>query len=75
MNYCVGIVNHEEYSLVRDLPNDDKEKTLTLKRGDKDKDRDYKKMDEMRKKLHTDDDCKLFFLIANFLIRRYQYRE
>lgn len=68
MNYCVGIVNHDEYSLVRDMSNDEKDKTLTLKRGDKDKDRDYKKMDEMRKKLHTDDDCKQFIFIVNFSI-------
>jgi talin len=52
----IGIANHDEYSLVRDLPEEEKEKTLTLRRADKDKTRDYKKMDEMRKKLHTDDD-------------------
>lgn len=55
-----GISNHDEYSLVRDLPEEEKEKTLTLKRADKDKTRDYKKMDEMRKKLHTDDDRSCF---------------
>ena len=27
-----GITNHEEYSLVRDLPEDEKEKMMTLKR-------------------------------------------
>jgi len=52
----VGIANHEEYSLVRDLPDSEREKTLTLKR-DKSIAKDQKKMDEMKKKLHTDDEC------------------
>jgi len=51
----VGIANHEEYSLVRDLPDSEREKTLTLKR-DKSIAKDQKKMDEMKKKLHTDDE-------------------
>ena len=53
-----GIANHEEYSLVRDLPDSEREKTLTLKR-DKSIAKDQKKMDEMKKKLHTDDECML----------------
>jgi len=57
--YCIaGIANHEEYSLVRDLPDSEREKTLTLKR-DKSIAKDQKKMDEMKKKLHTDDECML----------------
>ncbi|XP_067653820.1 talin-1-like isoform X2 [Haliotis asinina] len=51
----MGITNHEEYSLVRDLPDDEKEKTLTLKR-DKSIAKDQKKLEEMKKKLHTDDE-------------------
>ena len=50
-------MNHEEYSLVRDLSDDEKEKTLTLKR-DRSIAKDQKKLDEMKKKLHTDDECK-----------------
>jgi len=48
-----GITNHDEYSLVRDLPEAEREKTLTLKR-DKSIAKDQKKMDEMKRKLHTD---------------------
>lgn len=55
---CSGITNHDEYSLVRDLPEAEREKTLTLKR-DKSIAKDQKKMDEMKRKLHTDDECKL----------------
>lgn len=56
--FCSGITNHDEYSLVRDLPEAEREKTLTLKR-DKSIAKDQKKMDEMKRKLHTDDECKL----------------
>ncbi|PVD36353.1 hypothetical protein C0Q70_03333 [Pomacea canaliculata] len=51
----MGITNHEEYSLVRDLPEDEKEKIMTLKR-DKTIAKDQKKLEEMKKKLHTDDE-------------------
>ncbi|XP_065937051.1 talin-1 isoform X14 [Magallana gigas] len=51
----MGISNHEEYSLVREMTDDEKEKTLTLRR-DKSIAKDQKKLDEMRKKLHTDDE-------------------
>ncbi|XP_059140472.1 talin-2-like isoform X4 [Physella acuta] len=51
----MGITNHEEYSLVRDLPDEEKEKTLTLKR-DKSIAKDQKRLEEMKKKLHTDDE-------------------
>ena len=54
---CEGIAHHEEYSLVRDLNAEEKEKTMTLKR-DKSIAKDQKKLDEMKKKLHTDDECK-----------------
>ena len=59
----LGISNHEEYSLVRDLPESERERTLTLKR-DKSIAKDQKKMDEMKKKLHTDNECNPF---VNFL--------
>ncbi|ESN92443.1 hypothetical protein HELRODRAFT_115799 [Helobdella robusta] len=51
----IGITNHDEYSLVRDLPDSEKEKTLTMKR-DKSIAKNQKKLDEMKKKLHTDDE-------------------
>ncbi|XP_052786529.1 talin-1-like isoform X4 [Mya arenaria] len=51
----IGITNHEEYSLILEIAEDEKEKTLTLKR-DKSIAKDQKKLEEMRKKLHTEDD-------------------
>uniref|UniRef100_T1J0N6 FERM domain-containing protein n=1 Tax=Strigamia maritima TaxID=126957 RepID=T1J0N6_STRMM len=54
----IGITNHDEYSLVRDLPEEEKEHstgTLTLRRKDKDKDKDQK-MEQLKKKLRTDDE-------------------
>lgn len=56
----MGIANYEEYSLINDLPENEKEKTLTLKKQDKTLTRDYKKMEELKKKLHTDDDSEFF---------------
>lgn len=57
-----GITNHEEYSLVRELPDEEKEKTLTLRR-DRSIAKDQKKLDELKKKLHTDDECKSLRLL------------
>jgi len=51
-----GITNHEEYSLVRELSDEDRERTLTMKR-DRSIAKDQKKLEEMKKKLHTDDEC------------------
>ncbi|XP_039255853.1 talin-2-like isoform X8 [Styela clava] len=51
----LGIVNHEEYSLVRDVATDDganqKKSGGTLLRGDTDR-----KFETLKKKLHTDDE-------------------
>lgn len=51
----MGITNHDEYSLVHELGEDEKMKTLTMKR-DKSIAKDQKKLEEMKKKLHTDDE-------------------
>lgn len=59
----IGIANYEEYSLINDIPLVEKEKTLTLRRqNDKTLNRDYKKMEELKKKLHTEDDSKYMIL-------------
>lgn len=53
----MGIANYEEYSLIHELTDNEKEKTLTLKKQqDKTLNRDYRKMEELKKKLHTEDD-------------------
>lgn len=56
----IGITNHDEYSLVRECPEDEVENkpnfgTLTLKRKKEEKERDVK-MEQLRKKLKTDDE-------------------
>ncbi|XP_064644928.1 talin-1-like isoform X16 [Lineus longissimus] len=51
----IGISNHEEFSLVKELTDEEKEKTMTLKR-ERTLARDQKKLEEMKKKLHTDDE-------------------
>ncbi|XP_065934860.1 talin-1 [Magallana gigas] len=53
MDRCIS--NDEEYSLVREMMDDEKDKTLTLRR-DKSIAKGQKKLYEMRKKLRTDDE-------------------
>ncbi|KAL0113705.1 hypothetical protein PUN28_012676 [Cardiocondyla obscurior] len=59
----IGITNHDEYSLVRELVDDDTENqksgnfgTLTLKRKKEEKGERDAKMEQLRKKLKTDDE-------------------
>ena len=49
------LTNHDEYSLVRETTEEERTKTLTLRR-DKSIAKDQKKLDEMKRKLHTDDE-------------------
>jgi talin len=66
----MGIANYEEYSLIHDLNENEKEKTLTLKKQhDKTLNRDFKKMEELKKKLHTEDDSK-FAIVYIYLFER-----
>lgn len=59
-----GITNHDEYSLVRETPEDEVDLskpnygTLTLKRKKEEKEKDAK-MIQLRKKLKTDDESKM----------------
>lgn len=65
----IGITNHDEYSLVRELVDDDNENqkpgnfgTLTLKRKKEEKGERDAKMEQLRKKLKTDDEGNNFEL-------------
>lgn len=51
---------------MQDLPEEEREKTLTLKR-DKSIAKDQKKLDEMKKKLHTDDECESGKMLSSAL--------
>lgn len=52
-----GITNHDEYSLVRELMEEKKEEVTGTLRKDKTLLRDEKKMEKLKQKLHTDDEC------------------
>lgn len=54
----LGITNHDEYSLVRELMEEKKEEVTGTLRKDKTLLRDEKKMEKLKQKLHTDDECK-----------------
>ncbi|XP_028827700.1 talin-1 isoform X5 [Denticeps clupeoides] len=58
MTICarIGITNHDEYSLVRDITEEKKEETTGTLKRDKTLLRDDKKMEKLKQKLHTDDE-------------------
>ncbi|THD23639.1 Talin-1 [Fasciola hepatica] len=51
----MGITNYEEYSLVRPLDEEERMKTLTLRKA-KSMAKDQDKLERMKQKLHTDDE-------------------
>ena len=61
-----GITNHDEYSLIYETL-DDKEKMSTLKKGSTIARMERKKLEEMKKKLQTDDECEFGFILSLFL--------
>ena len=53
-----GITNYEEYSLIQEVTEEKKEEGVgTLKRDRTLLQRDERKMEKLKAKLHTDDDC------------------
>lgn len=53
-----GITNYEEYSLIQEVTEEKKEEGMgTLKRDRTLLQRDERKMEKLKAKLHTDDDC------------------
>lgn len=66
----LGIYNYEEYLLVRDNEEAEKERSMTLKRAHQSGGlvgtlRDADKMEKLRKELHTDDEGECFLLFIN----------
>uniref|UniRef100_A0A8C3SZG3 Talin 1 n=1 Tax=Chelydra serpentina TaxID=8475 RepID=A0A8C3SZG3_CHESE len=59
MTICarIGITNHDEYSLVREMMEEKKEEITGTLKKDKTLLRDEKKMEKLKQKLHTDDEC------------------
>ncbi|CAH8519709.1 unnamed protein product [Schistosoma rodhaini] len=51
----IGITNYEEYSLIRPSDEDEKMRTLTLRKG-RGSIRNLEKLEKMKQKLHTDDE-------------------
>lgn len=60
-----GITNYDEYSLVRDIGEEKKEETTGTLKRDKTLLRDDKKMEKLKQKLHTDDECML--VLSSFM--------
>ncbi|CAL8095916.1 unnamed protein product [Calicophoron daubneyi] len=51
----IGITNYEEYSLIRPLDEEEKMRTLTLRKA-KSLAKDQEKLEKMKQRLHTDDE-------------------
>uniref|UniRef100_A0A8V5HFK7 Uncharacterized protein n=1 Tax=Melopsittacus undulatus TaxID=13146 RepID=A0A8V5HFK7_MELUD len=60
MTICarIGITNYDEYSLVREIMEEKKEEVTGTLKKDKTLLRDEKKMEKLKQKLHTDDECR-----------------
>lgn len=57
-----GITNYEEYSLIQELVEEKKEDGMGTLKKDRTLLRDERKMEKLKAKLHTDDDCELNLL-------------
>lgn len=65
----LGITNYEEYSLIQESNEEKKEEgTGTLKK-DRTLLRDEKKMEKLKAKLHTDDDCEYHRPLAELCLQ------
>lgn len=62
-----GITNYDEYSLVRDIGEEKKEETTGTLRRDRTLLKDDKKMEKLKQKLHTDDECTANCLPSHWL--------
>lgn len=75
-----GITNYEEYSLIQESVEDKKEDGMGTLKKDRTLLRDERKMEKLKAKLHTDDDCELnqcrlfvcgrFFILLGFYVLR-----
>lgn len=52
-----GITNYEEYSLIQESIEEKKEESTGTLKKDRTLLRDERKMEKLKAKLHTDDDC------------------
>lgn len=59
LSFNSGITNYEEYSLIQELVEEKKEDGMGTLKKDRTLLRDERKMEKLKAKLHTDDDCEL----------------
>lgn len=59
MFFNSGITNYEEYSLIQESVEEKKEDGMGTLKKDRTLLRDERKMEKLKAKLHTDDDCEL----------------
>lgn len=64
LHSSAGITNYDEYSLVREIMEEKKEEVTGTLKKDKTLLRDEKKMEKLKQKLHTDDECKYLSILG-----------
>lgn len=57
----LGITNYEEYSLIQEQGEDKKEDGMGTLKKERTLLRDERKMEKLKAKLHTDDECEFVF--------------
>lgn len=57
ISYSTGITNYEEYSLIQEQVEEKREDGMGTLKKDRTLLRDERKMEKLKAKLHTDDDC------------------
>uniref|UniRef100_A0A3Q0SYV9 Talin 2a n=1 Tax=Amphilophus citrinellus TaxID=61819 RepID=A0A3Q0SYV9_AMPCI len=71
----IGITNYEEYSLIQETVEEKKEDGMGTLKKDRTLLRDERKMEKLKAKLHTDDDCDFFFFFFFFFFFVFQARD
>lgn len=63
-----GITNYEEYSLIQETVEEKKEDGMGTLKKDRTLLRDERKMEKLKAKLHTDDDCEYSGIRFNMMV-------
>lgn len=64
----LGITNYEEYSLIQEQGEDKKEDGMGTLKKERTLLRDERKMEKLKAKLHTDDECEFVFKMLDDIL-------
>lgn len=67
----LGITNYEEYSLIQEQGEEKKEDGMGTLKKERTLLRDERKMEKLKAKLHTDDECKFVFNLLYVYVKTF----